>query len=245
MNRFFINRQDVNENKVFITDKEDVHHILKVLRLKKNEKIEISDAIENEYLAEICDMSGDCITCNIIEKIDFSREPGMKITLFQGLPKQGKMELIIQKSVELGVSEITPCIFKRSINSDIVKADKKNERWQKIAKEAAGQSRRKIIPKVNQCLDLKLIESELENFDLILIAYEDERKTVIKDVLSQIRNLPVAVAIIIGPEGGFEHNEVEVLETKGGISVSLGKAILRTETAGICALSMLKYAMDM
>lgn len=245
MNRFFVKREDISGDKIFITDKEDVHHIVKVLRLKRNDKIEISDGIENEYIAGILEAASDMVVCEICEKLSEDREPKVEITLVQGLPKQGKMELIVQKAVELGVSTLIPCIFRRSINSDSEKANKKTDRWQKIAKEAAQQSKRKIIPKVENCEDMKSLIGKLDEFDLVLLAYEDERKASIKSELRANRISPPKVAVIIGPEGGFEIEEVEMLKKAGAISVSLGKAILRTETAGIAAISMLIYALDM
>lgn len=245
MNRFFVKREDISGDKIFITDKEDVHHIVKVLRLKRNDKIEISDGIENEYIAGILEAASDMVVCEICEKLSEDREPKVEITLVQGLPKQGKMELIVQKAVELGVGTLIPCIFRRSINSDSEKANKKTDRWQKIAKEAAQQSKRKIIPKVENCEDMKSLIGKLDEFDLVLLAYEDERKASIKSELRENRISPQKVAVIIGPEGGFEIEEVEMLKKAGAISVSLGKAILRTETAGIAAISMLIYALDM
>lgn len=245
MNRFFVLPEDVGTDKIFITDKDDIHHISRVLRLKVNEKVEISDGVKSEYLAEISEISGDFVVCKVLEELSFSREPDVNITLFQGLPKQGKMELIIQKAVELGASAVTPCVFKRSINSDLSKADKKIERWQKIAAEAAGQSKRKVIPKVHSCMDLKNLLKEFEKFDLIVVAYEDERKTYLKDILEKLDAVPQKVALIIGPEGGFEASEVESMVLNGAASASLGKTILRTETAGLCALSMLMYELEM
>ena len=245
MNRFFVKREDITGDKIFIDDREDVHHIVKVLRLKRNDKIEISDGIENEYIAGILEAASDMVVCEICEKLSEDREPKVEITLVQGLPKQGKMELIVQKAVELGVGTLIPCIFRRSINSDSEKANKKMDRWQKIAKEAAQQSKRKIIPKVENCEDMKSLIGKLDEFDLVLLAYEDERKASIKSELRENRISPQKVAVIIGPEGGFEIEEVEMLKKAGAISVSLGKAILRTETAGIAAISMLIYALDM
>ena len=237
MNRFFVKREDITGDKIFITDKEDVHHIVKVLRLKKNDKIEISDGIENEYIAEILEATSDMVVCEICEKLLEDREPKVEITLVQGLPKQGKMELIVQKAVELGVGTLIPCIFRRSINSDSEKANKKTDRWQKIAKEAAQQSKRKIIPKVENCEDMKSLIGKLDEFDLVLLAYEDERKASIKSELRENRISPQKVAVIIGPEGGFEEAEIEAAKEAGCEIISLGSRILRTETAGFVALS--------
>ena len=245
MNRFFVNRENISGDKIFVTEKEDIHHIMRVLRLKKADKIEISDGLVSEYLAQICEIQSGVIICEALGKLEITHEPSIKVALFQGLPKQGKMELIIQKVVELGGFAVTPCIFARSINTDAKKANAKTDRWQKIAKEAAAQSKRRIIPAVNECLKMGELKGELSGFDLILLAYEDERNTSIKDAISKLGEKPDKIALIVGPEGGFEKSEVEMLVQAGAVCVSLGKSILRTETAGICAVSMLNYALDM
>lgn len=247
MNRFFVPSENISNDKIFITDTEDIHHMLKVLRMRIGQKIEISESGKADYIGEICDANSEIITCNIIEKLKTNREPEVKITLIQGLPKQGKMELIIQKAVELGVKNITPCVMKRSINSDASKVDKKIERWQKIAKEAAQQSKRGEVPVVSDCLKFNELKNRFKDFDLVLICYEDEKEVTLKDVINEVKvanGAPKDIAIIIGPEGGLDKKEVSELLNIGAKCVSLGKTILRTETAGLVAISMIMYDLE-
>lgn len=249
MNKFFVESENISGDKIFITDKEDVHHISKVLRIRQGEKLEISDYYrKKDYLVEMEKIDANCVVCNILEEIEENREPKVSITLFQGIPKQGKMELIIQKTVELGIAEIVPCVMKRSINSDASKVGKKIERWQKIAKEAAQQSKRSIIPQVASPLKARDIANELEKFDLVILAYEDEKRCSIKEILrkwhtesEKLKN----IAIVIGPEGGLDDAEVKMLVDAGAHSASLGKSILRTETAGLAAIAMVMYELEM
>jgi len=243
MNRFFVNKKNINDNKIVITDKEDIKHLSKVLRIKPGEKIEISDGEEYEYIAEVDNISNNHIEAEIKEKSHFNREPAVKITLYQGIPKQGKMEYIIQKSVELGVSEIVPIFTERTIVQNKGNFDNKTERWQKIALEAAKQCKRGIIPKVNEALPYKEMLEDMANKDLVLFLYEGEMERKIKTVLQNNCDAKQA-AIIVGPEGGFSDSEVLLASDRGFLSVTLGKTILRTETAGAVAIALLLYELE-
>ncbi len=254
MSRFFVNPQNVGNACISIIEKDDIHHITKVLRLKKGDKIDISDSIEWEYKTEIVCMEEEYIETKILDKQKFAREPEVKITLFQGLPKQGKMEVIIQKAVELGVFKIVPVFTDRSIVTDNGKMGKKIERWQKIADEAVKQCRRGIIPKISEELKFKDMLEQFENFDLVLFPYENEENRSIKKSLQSYQALhtlpslpkkPQTVAIIIGPEGGFSEKEATALKGIGADSVTLGKTILRTETAGLAAIAMVMYELEL
>ena len=187
----------------------------------------------------------EIVETRIIDKQKFAREPKTKITLFQGLPKQGKMELIIQKAVELGVFQIIPVFTDRSIVTDNGKMGKKIERWQKIADEAVKQCKRGIIPRISDELRFKEMLGKLENFDLILFPYENEENRYIKNSLQSLPKKPQNVAIIIGPEGGFSDPEATALKAIGADCVTLGKTILRTETAGIAAIAMVMYELEL
>lgn len=246
MHRFFIEPSRISEQRILISG-EDFKHITKVLRLGKDDMIEVCDGKGMDYQA-VLDAPGDQeISGSIKKRYPSSGEtPDMEITLCQGLPKGTKMEVIIQKTVELGVSDIVPFSSIRAIAQIKDKKDKKIERWQRIAYEAAKQSKRGIIPLVKELNSLKGLLQEAGEYDLLLLAYEDENKQTLKEVLldfekknSMAKNLRIGV--IIGPEGGFDPREVNQCREAGVLSVSLGNRILRTETAGMVVLSQLNF----
>ena len=245
MNRFFVDAKDVLDNTIRLTDKTDLKHMVKVLRLGIGDIIKISDSVEFEYEAEIVVIKNDFVEARILDKQKFAREPGLKITLFQGIPKQSKMETIIQKTVELGVYSITPVFTDRTIVVDHGSFYKKIERWQKISDESVKQCKRGIIPQINTEINFEGMLKVLINYDLILFPYENEASFTIKDCLRRIKDKPEDIAIIIGPEGGFSDNEAERLINIGANSVSLGKTILRTETAGMAAIAMIMYELEL
>ena len=241
MYNFFVNDNQIENNTVKIQG-QDAKHISSVLRMKNGEKLYINDKENNEkFLARIESIQKDEVTCLLLEKSD-SVESNIKITLFQGMPKSDKMEYIIQKAIELGIYEIVPvemknCIFK-------LKDNKKIERWQTIAESAAKQSKRNIIPKIRNVEKISEIKNEINDYDLAIIAYENENKTTIKQVLKSRNNLS-NIAIIIGPEGGIDKSEVSELTKSGAIVATLGKRILRTETASVAMLSMISYEYEL
>lgn len=245
MSRFFVTPVDIGKNTISIRSKEDIHHISKVLRLKPGDEIDISDSENWEYRAEIVRLDTDSIETRILDKQKFAREPELKITLLQGLPKQGKMELIIQKAVELGVYSITPVFTDRSIVTDNGKMGKKIERWQKIADEAVKQCKRGIIPRITEEKTFKEMVQTLDGYDLVIFPYENEEDRSIKDALRSLKEKPEKVAIVIGPEGGFSEKEAALMKAAGGEIVSLGKTILRTETAGLAAIAMTMYELEL
>ena len=253
MRRFFVPPENVGEKYITIDDKNDLHHMERVLRLSAGDRLDISDSQVWEYRTEIVSIDEDCAKVLILDKQKFSSEPDIKITLFQGIPKQGKMELIVQKAVELGVSSIIPVFTDRTVVSDKGNFSKKIQRWQKISDEAVKQCRRGIIPQISQAVKMTEVIDSFGDFDLVLFPYENEYGVTIKDVLRQqngssdnAKELNVeSIAVIIGPEGGFSREEAERITGSGGKSVSLGKTILRTETASLAALSMIIYEMEL
>lgn len=245
MSRFFVDAGDVGENSIFIRSKEDIKHMGKVLRLQVGDKIEISDSAQWEYRAEICAVEPEFVEARILDKQKFAREPELQVTLFQGIPKQSKMETIIQKCVELGVFSIVPVFMERTVVVDKGNFSKKQQRWQRIAAESVKQCRRGIIPEVKEAVKLPDAIEDLAEFDLILFPYENETGRTIKDSLKGRDRLPKRVALIIGPEGGFSQKEAEMLTEAGADRVSLGKTILRTETAGPAALAMTMYELEL
>lgn len=246
MPKFFVKENQVNNNKITILGT-DVNHIKNVLRLQLNENIQIcnSDNQEN-YLCKIKDISDEQIKCDVLEKIEETVEPVVKVTIFQGLPKSDKMELIIQKSVELGVYSIAPvdmgrCIVKLNEKDKLKKID----RWQKISEVAAKQCGRDIIPQISNVTTVKEICSTIDDYDMIIVAYEKEKQNVLKNELKEIKQKGFKkIGFVVGPEGGLEEKDVEMLKTSGAKIVTLGKRILRTETVAINVLSNIMYELE-
>ena len=249
MPKFFVNAEQIIDNEIKIIG-QDVNHIKNVLRLEINNNIVISIK-ENldTYNCKIQEINDDFILCKIIEKNQDTTEAKTYIHIFQGVPKADKLEFIIEKCTEIGVKEITPVLMKRSI----VKLDEKNIskkllRWQKIAEVAAKQSGRDEILHVNKVINLKNIYENLREYDIVLIAYENEKENSLKNVLNSIKNEKnnLKIAVLIGPEGGIDIQEIEELkENIRNISVvTLGKRILRTETAPIVISSNILYELE-
>jgi 16S rRNA (uracil1498-N3)-methyltransferase len=245
MSRFFVAPENVGEKNIVIDNKEDLHHMIKVLRMSEGDELDISDSQEWEYRAKLIYLDTDSAEAEILDKQKFTAEPEVKVTLFQGIPKQGKMETIVQKTVELGVNRIVPVFMARTVVADKGKFGKKIERWQKVAAEAVKQCRRGIIPEVCDAVKSKDLPDMLKGFDLVLFPYENETGRTIKDSLRELKDKPATVAVIIGPEGGFSDKEADSLKACGADCVSLGKTILRTETAGMTALSMVMYELEL
>lgn len=244
MHHFFVSPDAVGENTIEITGS-DVNHIKNVLRMKVNEEILVSDGTGTDYTCQILALSDDNITVKINDFSREARELPADIYLFQGLPKSDKMELIIQKAVELGAKAIIPVITKRTI----VKLDKKKEnsklvRWQNISESAAKQSKRSVIPEIMEFMSYKEAIEYVSSFDVKMIPYENARgMEATRELVSSIKEGD-KVAIFIGPEGGFCESEIELANEAGVVPVSLGNRILRTETAGLCTLSILMFYLD-
>lgn len=244
MSRFFVPPENVGEDTIVIDNKEDLHHMLKVLRLSEGDKIDVSDSQVWEYSCEIMSLDSDYAEVRIMDKQKFTAEPDVRITLFQGIPKQGKMELIVQKCVELGVESIVPVFMARTVVVDKGNFGKKIQRWQKVSDEAVKQCKRGIIPEVTQPLKTADAIKQFDRFDLVLFPYENEEGRTIKDELRSCEK-PGSIAVIIGPEGGFSDEEAAAIVSAGGRSVSLGKTTLRTETAGMAAIAMIMYELEL
>lgn len=244
MYNFFIDEKNINCDKCIINGA-DYNHIKNVLRMRVGENLLVSCNNES-HLCEITNFENDAVICNITQKNYQNTNLPVNIYLFQGLPKSDKMEFIIQKSVELGVFEIIPVEMKYSI----VKIDKKKEtskitRWQAISESASKQSKRNFIPIVSNILTFSEALNMAKNLDLLLVPYENKNGMIAtKDALSLIKS-GMNVGIMIGPEGGFDVNEIEKVMSVDGKIISLGKRILRTETAALTGLSMLMLYAEM
>lgn len=245
MSRFFTEPSNIDDKFITLTDRNDIHHLTKVLRLRTGDEIDVSDGSQWEYRAEITELTEDTVILQILDKQKFAREPEIQVTLFQGVPKAGKMETIIQKSVELGVYSIVPVFMDRTVVVEKGNFDKKLQRWQKVADEAVKQCKRGIIPQIQENVKSQEMMGMLKDFDLVLFPYENEENYTIKDCLRGLEGKPKTLAIIIGPEGGFSEKEAKAIEAAGGKTVTLGKTILRTETAGIAALAMTMYELEL
>ncbi|MBQ3414795.1 MAG: 16S rRNA (uracil(1498)-N(3))-methyltransferase [Clostridia bacterium] len=247
MPKFFVKNEQVNDEKINIIG-QDVNHIKTVLRSKIGDSIEIcnSDFQEN-FLCKIEKIEKEKIECKIIEKIEIKTESNVQVTIFQGIPKFDKMEYIIQKSVELGVYNIVPTEMKRCIVKITDKdKTKKQERWQKISEVAAKQCGRDIVPKVEDIINIKEISNSINDYDLFLVAYENEEKNKLKSELKKIdtNKNNIKIGLLIGPEGGLEENDVIKLKENGAKIITLGKRILRTETVALNVLSIIMYEIE-
>lgn len=235
MPKFFVNNNQKIENNIYIKG-EDFNHIKNVLRMKMNDEIKICIIdLKETYLCTVSEFLVDSVRCSILDKIESYVEPKTFISIFQGLPKSDKMELIIEKCTEIGGSEFTPVRMDRCVvKLDDKDAEKKVARWQKIAESAAKQSGRDMIPKVNNIISYKEIFSKLDRYDLVIIAYELEKELLLKDILNTLnREKNNKIAFIIGPEGGISEEEIEIAKNSNISVVTLGNRILRTETAPI------------
>lgn len=244
MSKFFVKENQINNDKIHILG-EDVSHIANVLRMKKEDEVQICNQETGEnYITKIISFSKDEIECEIVKKIIETVESNVDITLFQGIPKFDKMELIIQKNTEVGVKKIVPVLMERTVvKLDEKTANKKIERWQKIAEVAAKQSMRDIIPEIENIVKLKDITKQ--DYDEVLVAYENEEKNMLKQELKKLQGKDrYKIAIVIGPEGGISEKEIEILKNMGASFVSLGKRILRTETAGIVMSGNIMYELE-
>lgn len=236
MNRFFTDAE-LCDNTVTLTD-ESVHHIKNVLKLREGESL-ILIKNQKELLCNIDKIEKNSIIVIVEKELESDAENPFSITLFQGIPKGDKLDFIVEKAVEAGVTSVVPLKMKRSIAKIEGKdVSKKTERFRKIAKSAAQQSGRLMVPNVGEPLTPKQVD--WSGFDLKLLCYEDEKKTTLKEVLSGI-DTPKNIAVVIGPEGGISEDEAAYLREQGFSAVSLGSRILRTETAGLYTLANLNY----
>jgi 16S rRNA (uracil1498-N3)-methyltransferase len=229
--KFFTARENISDTQIII-DNEDVNHISRVLRLGVGDEITVCDGQGFDYTVKIVEIASKKIICDIIEKYKSETEPNIEVTLFQGLPKASKMDYIIQKTTEL-----SRCVVK--LENQKAEA-KKVERWQKIAESAAKQSGRGVVPEISMPMSLDKAIEEMKNMDIFFAPYECEEETSIKNVLLS-KSEPQKVGFIIGPEGGFDISEIEKIKSAGINTVTLGRRILRTETAGEAVLSMIMY----
>lgn len=237
MHNFFVDENNRQGDVYFITDA-DFNHIKNVLRMKQGDSFLVSSASKSD-LCVLDSFTEDAVIAKITEEDYQDTSLTVKLYLFQGLPKSDKMELVIQKAVELGAKGVIPVEMNRCVvKIDDKKKKSKVARWQAISESAAKQSKRTIIPEISEVLSFKQAMEKAKEMDVFIVPYENkDGMKATKNALFEIKK-GMSVGILIGPEGGFDEKEIEIAESVGGLTVSLGKRILRTETAAITALSM-------
>jgi hypothetical protein len=250
MDRFFVEPEHLNlDDKTLYIDGEDVKHISKVLRYGQGDEIEVCDSNGHEYICRIESIDKTRIDLSIVDEVDINRESRIRVSLYQGVPKSTKMDIILQKLTEAGVVEIVLVNTKRSVvNIKGDKADKKLDRWERIIYEAAKQCKRGLIPKLRGILSFEEALADMEQNDINICPYEDEKSLGIKEALQTdlVKDIigkkdEVRVGIFIGPEGGFDPEENNRVKAAGIASVTMGPRIFRTETASIVATAITLY----
>lgn len=242
MHKFFTPSSLFEDGHAFI-DGDDVKHIFKVLRLSIGDRLVVNNLQGQEFLGEIEESTKQRITVKLLDKLPINNESNLKIALYQGMPKAGKMDLIVQKTTELGISSIIPVITERV--DVVLKGEfKKLDRLQRIALEACKQSKRTLIPKVLEPVAFDDVLEELKSYQCIIVPYENQENYGLKEALKDKKLEAInEIAIVIGPEGGFTEEEINKLKDIGADIITLGPRILRTETAGVVMTSLLQYEM--
>ncbi len=254
MPKFFVKNNQIKDG-IIVIENQDNYHIKKVLRKKVDDEIIVCDN-ENriDYICKIISFEEEKTICKIIKENECKENnSNIQISIFQGLPKSDKMELVIQKSVELGMYDITPVIMERCIVK-LTEKDKvkKIERWKKISEVAAKQSGRNIIPNVNNCIMFNNINSTIAQYDMFIVAYENEKENTLKKQIVELKEIlnkskqkeDIKIAILIGPEGGITEDEIDYIRKNGGKVITLGNRILRTETVALNMISILMYEFE-
>ena len=241
MARFFVAPEQKTDGQIVIAGN-DFRHLRAVLRMKEGDELTVTVDGTGVYACRIASFLEDSAVLEVLSEVRESHEPETRVTLFQGLPKGDKLEQVIEKSVELGVSEIVPVLMKRSVvKPDPKKEEARTARRQKIAEAAAKQSLRDVIPEVKAIMRFDEAVAYASGLDLVLVPYEaadnmEETKAVLREIPKGAR-----VGLFIGPEGGFEGDEIERAVSAGFQVISLGKRILRTETAGPAVLAVMLF----
>lgn len=237
MPKFFIDKELIKKE-IIIIEGDEANHI-NVLRHKEKDIIELCDGVNKNYICELKSINKKQVVCKVLDVNEVKNESKVKVTLYQGIPKKDKMELIIQKWVELGGYEIVPIITQNTLIKEKEKINRKIERWQKISKSAAEQSGRGFIPKIKEAITFQDAINNISSKDVSLIAYEKETKGKIENKLinSGFKN----INIFIGAEGGFTEGEIDLCRKNEINSITLGKRILRTETAGFTLLTLILF----
>ncbi|MGM9925478.1 MAG: 16S rRNA (uracil(1498)-N(3))-methyltransferase [Bacillus sp. (in: firmicutes)] len=248
MQRYFVPNEQIQDGVVAITGN-DHHHIAKVLRMESGDKIICVLGDQGSAVVRIEDITSEGVSGTVIEWLNEEKELPVQVTIVSGLPKGDKLEYIVQKGTELGASSFIPFIADRSIVKwDDKKAAKRIDRLQKIAKEAAEQSHRTVVPQVEMPLSMKQLLERAKSHDVLLAAYEEDAKQNESSALSkalQALKPGASVIVVFGPEGGLTESEIDSLRDAGFITCGLGPRILRTETAPLYVLSAVSYQLEL
>ncbi|NLY42543.1 MAG: 16S rRNA (uracil(1498)-N(3))-methyltransferase [Clostridiaceae bacterium] len=241
MSKFFVSPGNIRGDRILVQG-EDVNHIVRVLRMKVGDQLTLCDGEGRDYTVCIDEIGKEEVNTKILDCRDSLTEPPVNVILFQGIPKAAKMEYIIQKTTELGISRVVPVVTRRTVVKLEEGRNEKNKinRWQKIAREAAKQSNRGRIPHISYPVSFDDAIKEGSSLDMCIMAYEGEQNKSIKSCLVPGMHYR-SIGIFIGPEGGFDAEEVSKAQEEGINIVSLGPRILRTETAGLAVLSIIMY----
>lgn len=243
MQRYFVEPHQILDKTVLL-EGDDAHHIAHVTRRRPGDRVVVCDGTGNCFLAELRNITSKEVAADIVEVVPEQRELPVRVTIAQGLPKGDKLEWIIQKGTELGASAFLPFSSERTVvKLDEKKEGRKRERWAKIAKEAAEQSHRSIVPAIHPPLMFADLLIRFGEFDAVLMAYEQEHARHMRDVCQSLKP-GATLLVLIGPEGGFSEEEVRKAEEAGAVSVSLGPRILRTETASQYVLAGLSVLLE-
>ena len=244
MARFFVTKDKISENTIII-DGQDAHHIARSLRMAEGDEIVVCDGEGAEYLTRLVRIRDEECRCEIVKTLDGETESPVRITLCMAYPKGDKLEVVIQKAVELGADRIIPFESSRCIKRPKAeKAEKQTARLERIAEEAAKQCGRSRIPTVTQPMNYQQMLEAATKSDLALFCYENEEGLTVKDLIKG-KARPESVSVIVGSEGGFSAEEVKEAQARGCVSVSLGKRILRCETAPSFMLAALSYEYEL
>ena len=242
MPKFFVEKEDFKDGYILIKD-EDAIHINSVLRMKINDEIICCDNNSNDYRCLITQLDKKLVKASILEKFKNENEHSIKVTLYQGISKGERMELTIQKCVEGGIDKIVPVITDYTAVNFKGKEEKKIKRWNKISESAAKQCGRGKIPVVENIMNFKdAVNYALKYNENIIFPYEKEEENSLKNAVKSI--ISGSIAVFIGPEGGFSQEEIQFIKEKGIKTISLGKRILRTETAGLVTLVIILYELE-
>lgn len=244
MHHFFVQERPAGQEIVLTGS--DVNHIKNVLRMKPGEQLLVSCLNGPDYTCVLREVTAEQVTAEIIDTDEVGRELPARLHLFQGLPKSDKLELIIQKAVELGAAQIIPTAMQNCVvKLDEKKSEAKRKRWEGIAESAAKQSKRSLIPEIHPVMNYRQALDYACTMDLVLVPYEcAEGMKATKEAFARVKP-GMEIGIFIGPEGGFDSREIELAMEKGAVPISLGRRILRTETAGLAVLSALMLQLEM
>lgn len=241
MPKFFVSRENINDHTITLYG-DNARHIGSVLRAEAGDVITVCDGEGTDYECSILSVTKDCVTAGITDISTNNNEPSVSITLYQGIPKADKMELAIQKCIEIGVDRIIPVSTEHSVVRLDGKEDKKLARWNKIAESAAKQCGRGKIPPVGRVMSFGEAVKDAVSLDSAIIPYERERERGLKQFIQDFKGK--SIGVFIGPEGGFSQKEIELAKKSGIIPVTLGRRILRTETAGLVTAVILLYELE-